>query len=141
MPLPRRKLPPISFRDRDVEPELARRAIGGLSAGQVAARDLARYYDLLSREAQRLDLSTTEVTAIRAATDGTIYGSAAAPYLAGQVREALDNGLAARYGIDGAWLLAKLRALTPSQAVTLVDTLEREAAAPERETAPAPTET
>jgi hypothetical protein len=65
--------PPISFRSVALEPELAARAPKGRGLGQVAKRDLARYYNLLRLLRQDLTLSIGEALVICAAMREVIH--------------------------------------------------------------------
>lgn len=116
---------PVTFRDKRIEPQLAARARAEESLGLVAARDLARYYALLARERRAAELSRAEALALIDALGGWFADPADAPFLWLEVADALPDGLAAKWGIDGPALVAKLQALPPGQAQALVDAAER----------------
>lgn len=85
-----------------------------------------RYMHILA--GSRLDLSDAELSLIRDANNGTVFTPARTglPGLAYNVEDAikLDN-LDRKWGVDGAALVAKLRACTRAELACLVEDVER----------------
>lgn len=84
-----------------------------------------RYYEVMRRS--RIDLTPAETAAVRDALNGWLAEPAAT--IAGgpalEVEDALPDGLAEKWNIDGPALVGKLRALTFAQEVALVDATEQ----------------
>lgn len=115
---------PIAFRDREVEDQLRQRASAGRSPAQVAARDLARYYALLHRSLPAF--SAPDASLIVDACNGWFVEPHSAPLLWAEVADAISlDGLDAKWGVDGPALVARLRALTPFEALAVCDAIER----------------
>lgn len=97
---------------------------GGRAA--VAARDLDRYYTLLARDLRAVALTRGEAGLLVALANGTLWEpwSATPALLAAQVEDA-DPAEVAPWGVDVPALVARLRALTPGQALAVVDACER----------------
>lgn len=117
---------PVMFRDTTLEPQLADRAPEGDSLGLTAKRDLTRYYDTLRRELKLAirDLTRGEKLALIDVSNGTLWDSNSAGFLWAEVADA-DPDQLAQWEIDHDALVDKLRALTPTQSLALVDALER----------------
>lgn len=98
---------------------------GGESLSGTINRIADRYYEILRRS--RIDLTPAELDAVRDALSGWLAEPAAT--IAGgpalEVEDALPDGLAEKWGIDGPALVGKLRALTFAQEVALVDATEQ----------------
>ena len=122
-------LPPEIVAQVDARADVAaapnREAASGRS-GQIAS-DLARYYEALARarKALRSQFSTPELSAILDVCNGTVYGAHSIPWLYASMQDALEDGIAAKWQIDGPALVAKLRALSYIDAAALVDAAER----------------
>lgn len=98
------------------------------TAGATALRDLLRYYETLESELRRVRLEDAEWMLLRDALNGYVHtpGIRADAALLAQVEDAIQlDGLAKKWETDGDGLLAKLRALTPTQALAVVDAAER----------------
>lgn len=128
----------MQFRDLAIERHLAERPAPGRSLGMVAARDLGRYHDVLRRELARVALSEAEAWLLVDVGNGTRWERHSIPLLWAEVADAIDGeGLAEKWQLAGeghtpaehfeagSRLIAKLRALTPAQAVAVVDAIER----------------
>ena len=104
------------------------RGLAGVTAtrSEVAQRDLARYYALLERELTRIRLSEPEASLIVDAYNGTFWEPHTAPLLWADIDDAIRyDGLDQKWGVDGADLVARLRALAPFALLALVDAAER----------------
>jgi hypothetical protein len=119
--------PRVQFRAGDgLAEQLAARADRAVSLGLVAKRDLARYYALLERELTRIRLSEPEASLIVDAYNGTFWEPHTAPLLWADIDDAIRyDGLDQKWGVDGADLFARLRALAPFALLALVDAAER----------------
>lgn len=97
----------------------------GSLSGQVA-RIIDRYYEMCRREPVAKLFSPAEFNAICDACLSWSLEPAAAIFegIALEVADALPDGLADKWGIDGPALVAKIEALTPSQQVILADQIE-----------------
>lgn len=115
----------ISFRDVRVEAELAVRAGNETGTGLIASRDLDRYYHLLAAELAVLELTTAEACAIADVLNGSLHQVEIAPPIHWEFADALDEGIAEKWQIDGASLFARLKALTPGQRWAIADAAER----------------
>lgn len=127
----------IQFAAGALEGPLSVRA--GAHAAQpahVAARDLERYYQLLTDELARVRLSETEALTLVAACRGWLVEPASYRYLWAEVEDYLadqveDTGVAALDVIprlpasERAVLVAKLRALSPGAVLAVCDAVER----------------
>lgn len=91
----------------------------------IVPRDLSRYYALLRRESRRICLTVNEALAICDALNGSRMDATSAAFLWAEIADALPDGLAAKWDIDGPALVARLRALTPAQSLAIVDAVER----------------
>jgi hypothetical protein len=91
---------------------------------------LERYYGALRLELARLPFSEQELLLLLDAVNG--WASPAEPVeiivqgLRWQVQDAIEQeGLDQKWGVNGAALVERLRQLTPTQTLALVDALER----------------
>lgn len=116
---------PVQFRDQIIESALSARQSGGESPGMTACRDLDRYYTLLARALGMVSLAPNEALAICDALNGSRMDATSAAFLWAEIADALPDGLAAKWDIDGPALVARLRALTPAQSLAIVDAVER----------------
>jgi hypothetical protein len=113
---------PIQFRDVEVERELDRRSN---NHNYAARRDLARYYELLRREMRSLGLLEQDEFLIAEACAGMEFTPDTAPFIRTAVREAMEeSNLAEKWRVNPEQLNAKLKKLTPGQAMALVDWIE-----------------
>ena len=122
-------LPPEIVAQVDARADVAaapnREAASGRS-GQIAG-DLARYYEALARSRKNLrsQFSAGELSAILDICNGTVYEPHSIPWLYASMQDALEDGIAAKWEIDGPALVAKLRALSYIDAAALIDAAER----------------
>ena len=115
---------PLMFRPGELETPLAARSGGTLSPALVAKRDLERYYDMLRRALPAF--SEAEASLIVDACNGWLVEPHSAPLLWAEVDDAIrSDGLATKWGVDGPALVARLRALTPFEALAVCDSVER----------------
>jgi len=117
----------IQFRSTAIEPELHAR---GDSPGQVAARDLTRYYVLINQARLRVHeffADPNEWALMREAIAGT-PGMDYQPHLfVVSIEDAIKlDGAHIRFGIaDADDLIQRLHSLTSLETVALLDTVER----------------
>jgi hypothetical protein len=88
-------------------------------------RDLERYYALLSLALASVELSTAEASLIVDALNGTAISLTTAQMLAAEIEDALEDGLAEKWGVDGAALVATIGAWTLAQRMAVLDACER----------------
>lgn len=103
-------------------------ARGAPSRGRAVREFLDWYLPLVAQERTRLlrQFGSAELHALLDVTNGWYVTPEAAPLLWAEVEDACRlDGLAGRWEIDGAALVAKLRALSPIQAGVLVDALRQ----------------
>jgi hypothetical protein len=120
--------PHVQFRAGELAPMLEERAQEGDSSGQIAARDLARYYRTLADELRRVSLEEPEWNLLRDSLNGYLHtpGIPAHIALLANVEDSIKlDGAAKKWQTDGDALLAKLRALTPTQALAVLDAVEQ----------------
>lgn len=117
--------PPVQFRAARVERQIGARLDAGGSPGLVAARDLERYYAVLDAELARVALSEPEAMAVVDALNGAALDAGSYRLFWASVSDALAEGLAGKWDIDGSALVAILRALSPAQAMAVIDAVER----------------
>ena len=115
--------PPVSFRDVNIEVQLDAR---GSARGITASRDLGRYYHALREELRAVELSESEAMLIIDACNGTLFEPHTIRLLWAQIDDAIViDKLAGKWEIDGPALVAKLRALSYTQSLAVVDAAER----------------
>lgn len=121
--------PPVQFRSMEVEPALGLRLSAYLgSPGRVAARDLDRYYAILAAELRGVHLSEPEAMLLIDSLQGVLHElpeSAPTMLWAGVDDSIRLDGLDAKWDVDGPALVATLRALSPAQAMAVIDAVER----------------
>ena len=119
----------ISFRPGEVRDDLIARTDDGADdetgkrLSETARRDLERYYTLL-----RMSLPTftvAEASLLCDAMNGTITEPHTASLLWANVADALDDGLAEKWDVDGEALVRRLRALSPFEQLAVADACER----------------
>lgn len=115
--------PPVQFRAGLLLPALTARVEPGASLGQVASRDLARIYALMTAELRRLDLAEPEAMALSAVSMSTWWEPASIPYLWAEVEDARALGELPACDVEA--LVRLLRAVGPLGSLTIVDALER----------------
>jgi hypothetical protein len=94
------------------------------TTSEIAKRDLERYYDALRRALQAF--SEPEASLIVDACKAWLVEPHSAPLLWAEVDDAIrGDGLAVKWGVDGSALVARLRALTPFEALAVCDAAER----------------
>ncbi|MEW5952606.1 MAG: hypothetical protein AB1815_02450 [Bacillota bacterium] len=105
------------------EEEISRR---GDNRSHVINRDLERLYTLYRRAIREVPLTESEACLIVDALNGSLYDAQSAPMLWASIQDAITlDGLAAKWRVDGAALVEKLRALSAFQSMALVDAAER----------------
>ncbi|MDE1904938.1 MAG: hypothetical protein KGH75_00625 [Rhodospirillales bacterium] len=116
----------VSFRATRIEPALRSRCAdqtrGAIS--MVARRDMERYYALLARTCPTFALN--EACLIMDVMNGCIVTPETMQLLWANVDDAIRlDALDHKWNIDGAALVARLRALPYAECVALVDAVER----------------
>ena len=118
--------PKLQFRPDDaLLAAVAARSDGGTGANATARRDLERYYAILALDLRAVALTEGEAMLLADATNGTLFDAPSARLLWAEIADALPDGLAAKWQVDGPALVAKLRALSARQSLAVVDALER----------------
>lgn len=115
----------VSFRaDEQLLTQLQRRVGGHLapSPHQAAERDLGRYYDMLQRSLPTF--SEGEASLIVDVFNGSIIQSYSASHLWLEISQALAEGYAEKWGVDGPALVEKLRRMTPFECLAVEDATE-----------------
>ena len=122
--------PRVQFRAADLLPDLVVRShedpVEGLTEGaisQTAQRDLERYYALL-----RLALppfTQAEASLIVDALNGSMLEAHSGHLLWAEIADAVQEGLAAKWEVDGAALVDRLRALPPFAQYAVWEAAER----------------
>ncbi len=113
--------PQISLRVGSLGPALQAR--GGENAETV--RTLAeRYLYALQQELRAVSLTEAEALLILDAANGTLWEPHSAGLLWAEVDDSLADGLAEKWDVDGPALVAKLKALTYTQSLAVVDACE-----------------
>jgi hypothetical protein len=115
----------VQFRPGPLDPALAERADAGVSIGQVARRDLDRYYQLLTLALHQVELTPGEASLIVDALNGTFIDLTAAQMLHAEIADSLGDGLAEKWEVDGPALVAKARGWTLLQRMAVCDAVER----------------
>lgn len=126
----------VQFRAGDaLADQLAARGVqAALSAGNVARRDLQRYYHALAETLKTIALSEAEASLVVDACHGTTFGPWSASLLSAIVDNAIRlEGLADKWQVDGPALVERLRGLSYCQSLALVDAVERYWQAPDGE--------
>lgn len=127
---------PLTFRAGELEPALLARADNEDQrvVSEIARRDLTRYYQLL-----RMTLPTFaegEASLLCDVLNGTRLDEHTMTLLWAEISDALADGLAEKWEVDGPALVARLRALTPAEAYAVVDACERFWRGPYRQDGP-----
>jgi hypothetical protein len=119
--------PKIQFRPVHLTAALVARADadGNAALSQIAQRDLGRYYELLALALASVELSQGEASLIVDALNGTLIDAQAAQLLAWSIQDALGDGLAEKWSVDGPALVATIQAWTLAQRLAVCDAAER----------------
>lgn len=115
----------VCFRDLELKQKLLLR---GESAGEIANRDLDRYYKLLQWQLRTVQLTKAEAMLICDALNGLIHSFDLDPQqvLCIEIQDALAwESLEVKWEVDKAEILSKLRALNILQAAAIIDAVER----------------
>lgn len=117
----------IQFRPALLAPHLAARVDvdDNAHASQVAQRDLGRYYELMTLALASINLVVNEAALIADALNGTIIDVQTAQMLAYEIQDALDDGLAEKWGLDGQELVHKVAHWSLAQRLAVCDAVER----------------
>lgn len=119
--------PPVQLRpDTNLDAELTARSKDELPAARnaIAARDLERYYALLTASAPKFRQS--EAMLIADALNGSLNEVHSMRLLWASIQEAIEyDGLDQKWGVDGAALVARLRALSLAEIYAVTDAIER----------------
>lgn len=116
--------PTVRFRAGALLPSLQERAEGS-AISHVAQRDLQRYYSLLALALAQVSLSEGEAGLIIDALNGTWIDPTTAQLLPHEVEDALGDGLAEKWGVDGQSLVERLRRMSLTQRLAICDAAER----------------
>jgi hypothetical protein len=119
------RYPRVEFRTGGLSAPLAARG-DDAERNEIARRDLTRYYEALDRELQSLALTHAEASLLADACNGTIWEPHTIPLLWAQVADAIrDGALADKWGVHGEDFVARLRGLTYTQALSVIDGIEK----------------
>lgn len=116
--------PTVRFRSGDLLPDLAARSrdTSDSAISETADRDLHRYYALLKRSLPTF--TEAEASLLADAMNGLMLEPHSAHLLWANIDDAVREGLAEKWGVDGSALVARLRALTPFEALAVHEALE-----------------
>ncbi len=118
--------PVVTFEPDGVMDDLtARTSELCLSLGDVARRDLERYYTILRHELRAADLTKGEAAALCDVLVSTWMDAHTARLLDMEVEDALADGLDDKWGIDGLQLARRLAAMPWSRRMAIADAVER----------------
>ena len=107
----------------ETEKELAAR---GENRSHIIARDLDRFYNLCRRAIREVPLSEKEACLIVDSLNGTVLDANTAQSLWFSIEDSINlDGLADKWGVDGASLVEKLKELNAFQAMAIADAAER----------------
>ena len=107
----------------ETEKELSAR---GENRSHVIARDLDRFYNLCRRAIREVPLSEKEACLIVDSLNGTVLDANTAQSLWFSIEDSINlDGLADKWGVDGASLVEKLKELNAFQAMAIADAAER----------------
>lgn len=96
------------------------------SPGDVARRDLARYYRLLDLELARFALKSADILTLVISLQPPVLGTRADEFVWGLRDDAIDlDDLARSLGKAGAPLVKRLRRLPTARMLALLDAIER----------------
>lgn len=116
----------VAFRPGELKSELQCRTDPDESLSSVAHRDLSRYYYLLRDALTRQRFTEQEASLLCEALNGSMVEPHSASLLWAEIDDAITmDDLAGKWGVDGVALVARLRALTPFEALAVEDAVER----------------
>jgi hypothetical protein len=119
--------PPVQLRpDSALDTELTTRSSSEMPSARnfIAARDLERYYALLTASLPKF--SQSEAMLIADALNGSLNEVHSMRLLWASIQEAIEyDGLDQKWGVDGAALVARLRALSLAEVYAVTDAIER----------------
>lgn len=119
------RYPRVEFRVGGLAAPLAARG-DDAERNETARRDLARYYEALDRELQSLAFTHAEASLLADALNGTLWDVQSIPLLWAQVDDAIrDGALDTKWDVHRDDFVARLRALTYTQALSVIDACER----------------
>lgn len=113
------------FRDASIKQSLLTR---GNSSGDIARRDIDRYYVLLADALRRVKLTSNEAMLLCDALNGTLneFRINPAQALVFSVQDAIDlDSLDSKWEVDKTSFLAKLKGLNTLEAAAVLDAVER----------------
>lgn len=113
----------VNFRAGELQDDLEARTEAGQGLALTAKRDLERYYCQLKLALPTF--SEAEASLIVDVQNGTMVEPHTAGFLWANVADALDDGYAEKWQVDGPALVARLRNLTPFEALAVADACER----------------
>lgn len=101
------------------------RSEGNLSG--TISKHIARYLEALRREraALRSQFDAAEIGLLCDVCNGSLFEAYSIPLLYAEVADALADGCAVKWQVDGPALIAKLRDLSYIQNATIIDAIER----------------
>lgn len=119
--------PLIQFRatEKLLASELEQRSEVGLSTSDIAKRDLERYYYLLKLTQAKLSFTMGEAMLLCDVMNGTINQPYSVSLIWASVSDALKEGYAEKWEVDGPALVKKLRALSPFECMAVADAVEQ----------------
>jgi len=116
----------VQFRPGPVADELRARLEPEASAGEIARRDLERYYHHLRLALAGVDFTEAEALAICDALNGTFHEPRTAQLIWAEIDDACRlESLHEKWGFDRESLVRKLRNLPPFACMAVVDAVER----------------
>lgn len=116
---------PIQFRPGPLVERFAERAGDAMNVNEIAWRDLDRYYTLLATTLRRVDLTEGEGLLVCDVLNGTHIDPTLARRLHTEVEDALADGVAEKWHINGQQLVAKVRGFDLLQRMAICDAVER----------------
>jgi hypothetical protein len=115
----------VTFSPARIHRELKRRQRDEDGPGDVASRDLERYYYALARELEAVDLSESEVRLMIEALGDVPVEPSVADLLWAEVADYAASHERGSTGVDAAALVERLRHCTYMQSLAIADALER----------------
>lgn len=115
----------VSFRAGPLDGAIEQRMRSDLKAGAVAQRDLGRYYEALAMALAQVRLTTGQAMLLIDATNGTLIEITTAQMLHYEIADALADGLAEKWQVDGPALVEVVRSWSLLQRLAVLDAIER----------------